>query len=475
MSTWTADLMTFDLDKIPGPGPFPVLGWRGNLLKFLRDPLAYMQMLKRTYGEISVFVKGRRSMIFTFHPKYNQQILSHPDLFHSVGITHLGPEGSAHRRVGHGLLSMNGPQHKSQRRLVMPPFQRNHIVTYRDEIVAITEDLLNDWRDDECKDMHDEMKKLTKRISAKILFGLDTASRAFSVSTLMEDWLELNISTSTRLLPFDVPPFPYHRMLQLAERLESETRAMIEQKKKETQSGNDVLSILIRAHDEDGTMMTDAELIGQANILFAASHETTSSALTWTLFLLAEHPHVYGDLVDELAGKLKGGAPTFEMLNELPLLDRVIKESMRILPPAVYTYRLSTAPFDLGPYHLPERTTVALSHYMTHHMSEIYAEPEKFKPERWRDIQPAPYEYLAFSAGPRACIGGGFATMTLKLALAVIVQRFRLTMAPGSRIDRHLVVTLSPKHGLPMLVSKQDQVFKKNSVTGNIHEMVDLS
>ena len=475
MSLTATESPQTDFDKIPGPLPHPILGWRGNLLQFLSDPLRYMQRLRRNYGEIASFVKGRRTMIFTFHPKYNQQILSNPDLFNSVGITHLGPEGSAHRKVGRGLLSMNGPQHKQQRRLIMPPFQRNHIVSYRDQIVEIIEDVTVRWKSGTQRDIFEEMKELTRRISAKILLGLDATSRAFSVSRLMERWLDLNVSVKTRLLPFDVPPFPYYTMLRMAEKLEREIMFMIDQKRGEETAGNDVLSILIRAHDEDGTMMSNDELIGQANILFAASHETTSSSLTWILFLLAQHPKVCADLTDELQGRLKGSAPTFEELNQLPLLDRVIKEGMRILPAAVYTYRLSTAPFELGPYRLPEKTTVALSHFITHHMPEIYPEPEKFKPERWLTCSPEAYEYLAFGAGPRSCIGGGFATMALKLSLATMVQRFRLSVISGSRIDRHLVVTMGPKHGMPMMVYEQDRKFQKNPVKGNIHEMVDLS
>ncbi|MBI4430492.1 MAG: cytochrome P450 [Candidatus Omnitrophica bacterium] len=475
MTEATTESIQHDLEKIPGPLPHPILGWRGNLFRFLSDPLAYMQMLRRTYGEIAVFVRRpENKMVFTFHPKYNQQILSNPDLFNSVGITHLGPEGSAHRKVGHGLLSMNGPQHKQQRRLIMLPFQRNHIVTYRDAIVEIVEDVTGRWRSGSRLDMFKEMKELTRRISSKILLGLDASSKAFSVSAIMEKWLELNISIKTRLLPIDYLGLPYHRMLQLAEKLERETIAMIEQKRSEEIAGSDVLSILIRAHDEDGTTMTDDELIGQANILFAASHETTSSSLVWILFLLAEHPAVYANLVDELSGRLKGSAPTFDELNQLSLLDRVIKEGMRILPAAVYTYRLSTVPFELGPYHLPERTTVALSHYITHHMPEIYPEPERFNPDRWLTCSPTPYEYLAFGAGPRACIGGGFATMAMKLSLAMIVQRFRLSVVPHARINRHLVVTMGPQHGMPMTVHEQDRRFGKNPVRGNIHEMVDL-
>jgi cytochrome P450 len=156
------------------------------------------------------------------------------------------------------------------------------------------------------------------------------------------------------------------------------------------------------------------------------------------------------------------------------LLECVIKESMRVLPSVVYNTRNSTEPFELGPYHLPSGTTVGFSNYITHHMPELYPQPEKFLPQRWLSTTPSPYEYLPFGAGPRICIGATFAMMMLKISLAMIVQRYRLTVAPGSRIDRKVTVTLSPKYGVPMRIGPPDRQFAKSEVRGNIHEMVDL-
>ncbi len=146
--------------------------------------------------------------------------------------------------------------------------------------------------------------------------------------------------------------------------------------------------MLIQARDEDGRGLSDAELIGQATVLFIAGHETSANALTWTLFLLSQHPRVLGDLCDELRGTLHGGAPSVDQLDQLPLLDRVIKESMRLPPPASLSLRVSTAPFELGQHQLPRGTTVFFSQYITHHMPDLYPEPERFLPERWQTINP---------------------------------------------------------------------------------------
>jgi cytochrome P450 len=279
---------------------------------------------------------------------------------------------------------------------------------------------------------------------------------------------------SIALFPIDVPGTPYHRMLTLADCLDTEILAMIQRKRGEPSEQADVLAMLIHARDEDGSGMTDAELLGQTTTLLIAGHETTSNALTWTLFLLSQQPEVMSDLVDELHSTLRGDAPSFEQLNQLPLLERVIKESMRLLPPASLASRVSTAPFILGAYEMPKGAFVTWSPYITHRMPALYHEANRFLPQRWETIDPSPYEYIPFGAGPRMCIGATFAMMEIKLVLATLLQRFQLLAVPGSKVDYQMKVTLSPKYGLPMTVIRKNQPFIKHEVSGAIHRIVDL-
>jgi cytochrome P450 len=263
-------------------------------------------------------------------------------------------------------------------------------------------------------------------------------------------------------------------MLRFAERLEQEVLAMITPRRGRPPEGGELLSILLRARERDGGSMTEGEVVGQTNLFLLAGYETMFSALSWTLFLLAQHPGVMADLLDELDGALRGDAPTIEQLGRLTLLEGVTKESLRLLPPVAYNTRTSVAAFELGPYQLPKGTTVGFSHYITHHMPELYPQPEKFLPRRWLTSTPSPYEYLPFGAGPRMCMGATFAMMALKICLPIILQRYRFRVAPGARIDRKGLITLSPKYGMPMWIGPQDRQFAKSEVRGNIHEMVDL-
>jgi cytochrome P450 len=123
---------------------------------------------------------------------------------------------------------------------------------------------------------------------------------------------------------------------------------------------------------------------------------------------------------------------------------------------------------------VPTGARIVCSHYLTHHLPELYPEPERFRPERWREIDPNQYEYMPFSAGPRMCIGAAFATQLLKISLAMILQRFRLAIIPETRIDRIVRITMQPRQGLPMMIFKNDRKFAAASVQGQIREMVTL-
>jgi cytochrome P450 len=461
------------ITPIPGPRAMPLVGWRGNLLRFGADPLGYIRRLHHSYGELAAFIQDRPGWMFAFGPAYNHLLLSNPDLFYSKPFLD-APPGSALERLISGLLSMNGPAQRQRRKLMLPAFHKKRIETYRDDMVAVTQQVLDGWRPGARLDIAREMQKLTLRIASKALFGLDTTAQADQLGITIKRWLNLLDSMGPTLFPIDLPGTPLHRLLRLSERLEADITAMIARKRTMLDDDRDILAMLIQARDEGGGGLSDAELIGQATVLFIAGHETSSNALTWTLFLLSQHPRVLDELCEELHGALRGGAPSIEQLDRLPLLERVIKESMRLLPPASLGLRVSTAPFELGPYQLPRGATVFFSQYITHHMPELYPEPQRFQPERWLTIDPSIYEYLPFGAGPRMCIGATFALFEIKIALALILQRCRLELRPGARIDRRIRITLSPQHGMPMAVLPAGHRIAPLRPRGNINEMVAL-
>ncbi|MEO0374593.1 MAG: cytochrome P450, partial [Cyanobacteria bacterium P01_A01_bin.17] len=169
--------------------------------------------------------------------------------------------------------------------------------------------------------------------------------------------------------------------------------------------------------------------------------------------------------------------PTVEQLSQLPLLERVIKESMRVIAAVPWNGRVTSQETELGGYTLPKGTEVFVSIYHTHQMPDLYPDPTAFKPERWEAISPSSYEFNPFSAGPRLCIGAAFALMELKIVLAMLLQRFRWELMPDQVIDRKGLISLKPKLGINMKVHSQDRRFSDGvgGVQGNIREMVRLT
>lgn len=463
--------------RIPGPRPAPVLKDRLNYLRFANDPVGYVTALHRTYGPVAAMTADVPKMkVFAIGPVFNHQVLSDPELFRSPGFLRFpAAPDSALVRLNTALVAMNGQQHKQQRRLVQPAFHRRQVESYHRAMVDVTETLLEDWRGQQTLDIHHQMKRLALVMATRVLFGIDTRAEADRFGALTTRWLALLLNPLVSLASYDLPGLPYRELLRCSDELDQIYRTIIERKRAQGDPQQDMLAALIQTFDEDGGHLSDAELIGHANSIFIAGHDSSASTLTWALFLLAQHPQVYSDLLDELAGELHGATPSLEQLGRLPLLDYVVKETMRLLTPAAVIGRKTTAPCMLGGYDLPANTSVMLSPYLTHRDPDVFPEPQRFLPQRWSGLAPSTYQYLPFGVGPHMCLGSSFALLEMKLVLAAFVQRYRVTVVPNAQIDRRLLAFMLPRHGMPMRLAPQDRRFERVPVRGNIHEMVDLA
>jgi cytochrome P450 len=479
--------------NVPGPRPMPIFGATGNLIRFGQDPLNAVGRLFHTYGRIVAMVAGARTRlispdptcpgtVFVYGADLTRQIVTQHDLYEKSAISGKKPADDRSKREhilwnwGTGLFHVNGDDHRLHRRLLMPAFHKKQIETYRDDMVNLTQRMLDGWQIGEQRDIREAMTHLTLYVAGKTLFNEDIAQSSSSVGLTLQQMLQLMMRMPLRLMMVDLPGLPYRRLLDLSERADHEIRQMIRAKRASGINDNDVLAMLLRAQDEDGTRLTDDEVIGHAGIIFMAGHETSANALIWTLFLLSQHPDIAANLHDELISVLKGDAPTIEQLAQLPLLERVIKESMRIIPPVPFNHRLAGDPAELDGYYIPKATELMISIYHTHRDPELYPQPQKFDPDRWLTINPNAFEYNPFSAGPRMCIGGPFAMLEIKIVLAIIVQRYRLAYMPGTPLNRRVRITMSPARPLTMIVNPQDRQFKRDigRVRGNVRDMVEL-
>jgi cytochrome P450 len=492
------------------------IGGVPHLLRFGRDPIGTAGRLFQRYGPIASIVRGParivhpdgRFVVVVNGPGLNREVLTEHERYRMYalpGIYYADDDAlaRARRNAGRrgrptaerlqpvqrtltGLFHVNGDEHRRHRRLLQPAFAKTRIDAYRDDMVALTQRMLDEWREGEERDLLDDMTELTLGIATKTLFGEDAGERGLELARMMQQWLVTMFSPGM-LVRFDVRGLPYARWLDLTRRIDEATAALLREKRKTVAArpkdgpvAADMLSMLVAARDEDGSALDEDDLVGHTGVIFAAGHETSTNALAWTLFLLAEHPAIANDVVDELANVLHGDAPTVEQLGRLPLLDAVVKESMRVLPPVPLHPRIVAEDTELGGHFLPAHTELFLSIFHMHHDPALFANPERFDPRRWSKIKPSPYEYNPFSAGPRMCIGAAFAMMEIKIALAMTLQRFRVERLRGARIDRRVAITMAPKHGLPMRIRRADHAWAAArrslpAVRGDIHELVELA
>ena len=449
-----------------------------RLADFQADVLGGLLRLHRQFGPIAAIQDGPLRVITTFDPVFNKQLLSDTNLFQTRFFAIRGPKRSSHRRVTCGLLGMNGEQWKRNRRLLKEPFGLKQIASYRATIDRLAQELTAGWADGAEVDMNEEMVRYMLRVTSTILFGMSDSEEernlAYEVGEMIAEWGRLNHELGIGALVPDAGfNEGYEKLLAFSEQLEARVMEMISRRRSATQgdgapvAGNDVLSILVNTHDEEGGL-SDEELVGQSCVLFAAAHLTTAHSMTWTMFLLAQHPSVRTALNEELASgsyRNEAGKPETNSL-----LERVIRESMRMLPASSYSQRINTDAVDLGPFKgVPRGTPIVWSPFITHRLPSIYEAPTEFRPDRWLTIKPTLHEYLPLGAGPRMCIGGPLAMEVVRSSLPRFLEGRKMQVVPGSEINAQIRSTmLHPINGVPMTLHTDDGKYAASQLKGNV-------
>lgn len=449
---------------IPGPKNSFIVG---NLPQFASDPPSFLLETAESYGPIATFNLLNQRMVLLSEPEYIREVLiKQRDNFPKTPLDRsiLG------KFLGNGLVTSDGDFHKRQRKLVQPAFHMKRIRGYADSITMLTDQMLSSWRGGETRQIDEEMMELTMLIVSKSLFDADLDELHENTQAIGQAMHDLQrVSNGDYRRGFQVPdwvPTEGNRARKQGVQVLNETlERIITQRRQAREDGSfvdngDLLSMLLLAQDEDGEYMTDKQVRDEAVTLFAAGHETTSNALTWTWYLLAEHPEIEAKLHEEVDRVLGGRLPTLEDLRNLPYTEMVIKEAMRLYPPAwVLNGRLALNDTEIDGYPISKGSIIFISPWVMHRLERYFPNPEQFDPERFmpeKEAELARYTYLPFGAGPRVCIGNSFAMMEAQIVLAMMAQRFRYEMTPGQTIEPNPLITLSPKDGLRMSVVARD-------------------
>jgi cytochrome P450 len=428
------------------------------LFAFRRDPTGFLLKLVEQYGDLVFFKLGPQPIF----------LLNNADYIRDALVTHnrnfMKGEGlqRAKRLLGEGLLTSEGDFHLRQRRLAQPAFHRQRIAGYAATMVEYAARAGDRWRSGETLDIAREMMRLTLAIAGKTLFDADVETEADEIGEALTATFE---SFDRVTLPFtqwlERLPLPSTKRFQKARRrLDATIYRIINERRASGEDRGDLLSMLIQARDVegDGSGMTDEQLRDEAMTIFLAGHETTANALTWTWYLLSQHPEVEARFHAEIDETLKGELPTAEDFPRLRYTEMIFAESMRLYPPAWIIGRRALGDYQINGYAVPARSILLMSQYVTHHDPRYFPDPYRFDPERWtpqaRESRPK-FSYFPFGGGPRLCIGESFAWMEGSLVLATLAQRYKMRLAPGLPVEIQPLVTLRPKHGMRMILERR--------------------
>ncbi len=444
----------------PGPPEPPIWGqsWR-----YLRNPVSLMQEAA-SYGDF-VTMSVRPALVY---------LLNHPDLIQETFVTQ-------HKRVGRGLTSetlkyllgeglitSEGAFHLRQRRLMQPHFHHHQIATYAATMTDYAQRHPQRWTDGMEVDMVQEMQELTLHIVVKTLFGLALPSDVERIGTAFNFSNHYLIARHRQLRPLRQLchrlPLPLTRRFRRELAFVDLTIAdLIAQRRQLEGDRDDLLSLLLHTLDNESADpeergMSERQVRDEVVTLFAAGHETTALALTWTWYLLAVHPEWQTRWYAELDTILGDRPVTLSDLPHLTVTDQIITESMRLYPPIWSIGRMAFEPFELAGFPIPAGAMLLAPPLIVHRDPRWFDEPLSFRPERWtpefRQSLP-PFAYFPFGGGPRRCIGDSFAWMEAQIVLATLGQNWRMHHVSDSPVALEPMVTLHPKGGMPMVVERR--------------------
>lgn len=440
--------------QAPGPEGDHLMG---ALSKFKSNSLGLITDLQQKYGGIVRVKLGPYQVHQLTEPNAIKHVLQdNPDNYRR-GRFYQG----FNLFMGRGMLTTDGAEWRKRKQLSQPFFQRARLDAAAPIITDCVEDLLARWSGPaergEDIDIIDDLMWLSMGVLSRTLFGVDLRDRAAELVPAVRFSLKAMIITGKveQMLPRWVPT-RYQRDLK---RYQAVLNKVIDDviETGHDGDGDNLVSALLAARDPDTAAPWDRRAIrAEVKTHFMAGHETTGCGLVWTLYSIAQHVEVRHRLEDELAEVLDGRTPTVEDLPKLPYLRQVVEESLRLNPPIWLFPREAIADDEIGGYHIAAGTSVLIPPYAAHHNPEIWHSPEAFDPERFCPAKAGPvrYSYLPFGGGGRRCIGHHLATLELQLTVAMVVQRYRMSLAPGQHVRPVGLVSLRPDPGVRMRLER---------------------
>jgi len=460
LAPWLARHLGSVLDRstVDGLPPGPALPVAVQTALYLTRPAEFLAWCTRRYGDIvtlNTLLYGVQ--VGLSNPRDIQRVFTaDPDVV---------PAGDANRVIEpvvgpRSVVLLDGREHIRHRRLLMPPFHGERMLAYAETMREVTEQVVDTWPSRRTFALHPSMQRITLDIILRAIFGAKDGEDLTELREALARLLDL--LSSGRAALFILQPLryelgglsPWASFLRLRDSTDRLVYRQIARRRAEaragTSRGDDVLSMLLDARDEQGSALSDVELRDELMTLLIAGHETTATMLCWTFDLLLSHPRVYARLEDELrVASGNATTPPLGDLARLPYLDAVIKEVLRLRPVVPAVGRHLTKPMEIANYRLPSNTLLVLSSHQVHLRADVYPEPHAFRPERFLGTKPDPYAWFPFGGGARRCLAMAFALYEMKIVVATVMARapLRKKRPLPSRI-RIRTFTFAPERGV---------------------------
>jgi cytochrome P450 len=439
--------------------PFPPGETRlsmGRTRRFAAEPLEMLLEAYERFGPVFTMRLFHGNVVFMLGPAANHYItVSHASNFtwregHFRDLIGL---------MGDGLLTIDGEFHRRSRMIMLPAFHREHIAASIEVIVEETERALEQMTPGATVEVYSWTRHLALRVAMRALFGLDPDgehARSEDAAGLFEQALSFYASEYL-LRVLRGPLSPWASMQRAARKLDRVIYSEISRRRRTGERGQDVLSLLLDAEDEDGDVLTDEQIRDEVMTLMFAGHDTTTSTVSFMFYELARHPEIVARLLAEQDRELAGGRPSDSQLlaGELPELEMVLDETLRKYPPAWIGPRRSLEAFEFEGHTVPARAFVNYCSWASHHLPDVFADPAEFRPERFTPEGRASMPkgaYVPFGGGSRTCIGMRFGQLEVRTIASLILSRCTLSLPAGFELSIRQMPTISPKGGLPMLV-----------------------
>ncbi|MBW4659257.1 MAG: cytochrome P450 [Drouetiella hepatica Uher 2000/2452] len=412
-------------EEIPGSYGLPLIG---ETIELFRDEELFYWRHFHKYGSIFKTRAMGKNFAFLIGPEANRLVMMEQadHVSTTLGWEFLRPV------FGNGLLFMEGEKHRATRRLMYPAFHGRAIASYFDTIQSVAQDFVQDWATRETVNLLTEFRRLTLVIACRLFIGTQTASEVGQTS----QWFSQLVKGGLSILRLDIPWTPYGRSQHARQKLTEFMRSVIAERQRQgnLQESRDVLGLLLAAVDEDGNHLSESEVIDHALFMLVAGHETTSNLLSWLVYELGAHPEWQSRLRSEQDAILKDAPLDMTHLKQLSHLTNVLKEGERLYPPVYGMPRGVVKDIEYAGYRIPAGWYVDVSPMLTHRLPELYAEPDRFDPDRFapprEEDKQHPFALVGFGSGPHGCLGFEFAQMEMRVILLTLLRQYSWTVTP---------------------------------------------